>query len=63
MHIKLINGKYVIIYLHVNDMLTFGTNYNIVYKTKYFLVSKFDIKYMDETNIILSVRIIRKMVV
>lgn len=57
---KLMNGECVIIYLYIDDMLTIGTNYDVVCETKGFLASNFDVKNMGEVNVILNVRIIRK---
>ena len=54
------NGECVIICLYVNDMLIFGTCNDIVFKTKLFLGSKFEMKGMGETSMILGVKIIRK---
>jgi len=54
------NGECVIICLYVDDMLIFGTCIDIVSRTKLFLGSKFEMKDMDEANVILGVRIIRK---
>jgi len=44
----------------VDDMLIFGTCFDIVSKTKLFLESKFEIKYMGETSVTLGVKVIRK---
>ena len=41
-------------------MLIFGTCNDIVFKTKLFLGSKFEMKDMDEASVILGVKIIRK---
>ena len=57
---KFENGECVIICLYVDDMLIFGTCIDIVSRTKLFLGSKFEMKDMGETNMILGVRIIRK---
>jgi len=54
------NGECVIICLYVDDMLIFGTCFDIVSKTKLFLESKFEIKYMGETSVTLGVKVIRK---
>ena len=40
-------------------MLIFGTNLVMVHSTKRFIVSRFDMKDMCETKVILSVKIIR----
>jgi len=54
------NGECCIIYLYVDDMLIFGTCNDIVFKTKLFLGSKFEMKDMGEASVILGVKIIRK---
>jgi len=53
------NGKCVIICLYVDDMQIFGTCHDIVFKTKLFLGSKFEMKDMGEASAILGVKIIR----
>jgi len=40
--------------------LIFGTCEDIVFKTKFFLGSKFEMKHMSEASVILRVRVIRK---
>ena len=60
MHTKSVNDDHVIICLYVDDMLIFGTCNDIVFKTKSFLASKFDMKDMGEASVILGVKIIRK---
>ena len=57
---KFVNDDHVIIYLYVDGMLIFGTCNDIIFKTKSFLASKFDIKNMGETIVILGVKVIRK---
>jgi len=54
------NGECVIMCLYVDDMLIFGSCIDIVSKTKLFLESKFEMKDMGETNVILGVKVIRK---
>nr|KAJ0228400.1 hypothetical protein LSAT_V11C100031650 [Lactuca sativa] len=44
------SGKGVMICLYVDDMLIFGTDLDEVYKTKKFLSSSFDMKYMGEAE-------------
>ena len=55
-----VNDDHVIICLYVDGMLIFGTCNDIVFETKSFLASKFDMKDMGETSVILGVKIIRK---
>nr|GEX89082.1 zinc finger, CCHC-type [Tanacetum cinerariifolium] len=54
------SGKGVIICLYVDDMLIFGTDQDLVNKTKEFLSSKFDIKDLGEADMILGLRIKRE---
>nr|GEV45677.1 zinc finger, CCHC-type [Tanacetum cinerariifolium] len=51
------SGKGVIICLHVDDMLIFGTDQYQVDKTKKFLSSKFSMKDMREAGIIVGIKI------
>ena len=55
-----VNNDHVIICLYVDDMFIFGTCNDIFFKSKSFLTSKFDMKDMGETSVILGVKIIRK---
>ena len=57
---KFIDNEYVIISLYVDDMLVFGTSMDVVYSTKRFLASKFDMKDMGEASVILGIKIIRR---
>ena len=57
---KSLNDDHVIIYLYVDGMLIFGTCNDIIFKTKSFLASKFDVKDTGEASVILGVKIIRK---
>ena len=56
---KFYNNECVIICLYVDDLLIFGTSHNVVHDTKSFLISKFDIKDLGETNVILGIKILR----
>ena len=60
MYIKSIDNEYMIISLYVDDILVFGTSMNVVYSTKRFLASKFDMKDMSEASVILDIKIIRR---
>nr|GEX16390.1 zinc finger, CCHC-type [Tanacetum cinerariifolium] len=51
------SGKGVIIYLYVDDMMIFGTDQVQVDLTKEFLSSRFSMKEIGETDVILSIRI------
>jgi hypothetical protein len=59
-YIKVINKECVIISLCVDDMLIFSTNLKVVNSTKLFLTSNVDMKGMNETKTILSIRVIRR---
>ena len=59
MYTKYVNGDCVIICLYVDDMFIYGTWIDIVLRTKVFLESKFDMKVMGETSVILGIKIIR----
>ena len=48
---------HVVIYLYVDDMLIFGTSLEIVCETKKFLGSKFVMKDLGETEVILGIKI------
>nr|GEY52841.1 zinc finger, CCHC-type [Tanacetum cinerariifolium] len=54
------SGKGVIICLYVDDMLIFGIDQNQVDKTKRFFSSRFSMKDIRETNVILGIKIKRK---
>ena len=49
----------VIIYLHVDEMLIFGTSLKVVCETKKFLGSKFDMKDLGEVEVVLGIKITR----
>ena len=49
----------VIIALYEDDMLIFGSSLSVVYSTKRFLASQFDMKDMGEAKVILGVKITR----
>nr|GEU62440.1 zinc finger, CCHC-type [Tanacetum cinerariifolium] len=54
------SDKGVIICLHVDDMLIFGTDQNQVDKTKKFLSSMFSMKDMGEADVIIGIKIKRE---
>ena len=56
---KVENNSCIIICLYVNDMCIFGTNLQVVINIKCFLRSKFDIKDLGETEVILGIKITR----
>ena len=49
----------VVICQHVDDMRIFRTSLKVVYKTKKFLWSEFDMKDLGNVEIILGIKIIR----
>ena len=46
----------VVICLYVDDMLIFGTSLEVVCETKKFLGSKFDMKKLGETEVIIGIK-------
>ena len=56
---KVENNSCIIICLHVDDMLIFGTNLQVVIETKSFLRSRFDMKDLREEKVILGIKISR----
>jgi len=56
---KFEHEKGVIICLHVDHMLIFGTDLEEVDKTECFLSSKFSVKDMGKTDVVLDIKIIR----
>ena len=53
------SGQGVMICLYVDDMLIFGTNQEVVDKTKEFLSTKFSMKDLGEADVILGIKIKR----
>jgi len=60
LYTKSIDNKYMIIILYVHNMFVFCTSMNVMYNTKHFLTSKFDMKDMGKASIILDIKIIRR---
>ena len=61
---KCIHGKYendffTIIYSYVDDMLTFGSNLHIINDVKSIMYANFDMKDLEEANVILGIKITR----
>ena len=56
---KVENNSCIIICLYVVDMLIFETNLQVVINTKSFLRSKFDMKDLEEVEVILRIKITR----
>lgn len=55
----MIGSDCIIICLHVDDILIFGPNVNVINETKNFLSSKFEMKDLGEADVILGVKIKR----
>ena len=53
------NNTCVVICLYVDEMLIFGTSLKVVCETKKLLGSKFDMKDLGETEVILEIKITR----
>ena len=56
---KFNDNECVIICLYVDDLLIFGTSLDVVHDAKCILASNFDMKDLDEENVILSIKIPR----
>ena len=56
-YIKNYEKRYAIVYLYVNDMLIIESNNYMITFIKNLLVSKFDIKDLGVTNVILKIKI------
>ena len=54
---KVENNSCIIICLYIGDMLIFRTNLQVVINTKSFLRSKFDMKDLEEAEVILGIKI------
>jgi len=58
--IGMVGGEGVILCLYVDDILIFGNNVNVIKKVKDFLSSNFEMKYLEETNAILNIKLLRE---
>ena len=56
---KVENNSCIIIYLYIDDMLIVRTNLQVVIETNSFLRSKFDMKDLGESELILGIKITR----
>nr|GEY04784.1 zinc finger, CCHC-type [Tanacetum cinerariifolium] len=56
---RFVNGKVVIIYINVDDMLIFGTDLEQVQMTKKLLPINFDMKDLGEADVILGIKILQ----
>lgn len=54
---KMFGPNCVIVCLYVDDMLIFGTHIDVINETKMFLSSKFEMKDLGETDVILGVKV------
>jgi hypothetical protein len=52
-------GHGVILCLYVDDILIFGTSLEVINEVKTFLCQSFDMKDMDEANVILNIKLIK----
>jgi hypothetical protein len=53
-------GQSVILCLYVDDILIFGTNINIINEVKSFLSNSFDMKDLEEADVILNIKLIKE---
>jgi hypothetical protein len=53
-------GQSVILCLYVDDILIFGTNIDIINEVKSFLSKSFDMKDLEEADVILNIKLIKK---
>jgi hypothetical protein len=49
----------VILYLYVNDILSFGTILDVINEVKTFLCQSFNMKDMGEADVILNIKLIK----
>jgi hypothetical protein len=52
-------GQGVILYLYVDDILIFGTSLDVINEVKTFLCQSFDMKDMDDADVILNIKLIK----
>jgi hypothetical protein len=53
-------GEGVILCLYVDDILIFGTSLNVIKEVKEFLSQNFDMKDLEETDVILNIKLVRE---
>ena len=58
--IGMVGGEGVILCLYVDDILIFGNNVNVIKKVKDFLSSNFEMKYLEEADAILNIKLLRE---
>ena len=59
MYVNYTEHGYVIVCLYVNDMLSVDSDDKMIISTKNMLNSRFDMKNMGPTNVILGIKLIR----
>jgi hypothetical protein len=52
-------GQGVILCLYIDDILIFGTSLDMINEIKTFLCQSFDMKDLDEVDIILNIKLIK----
>jgi hypothetical protein len=52
-------GQGVILYLYIDDILIFGTSLDVINEVKTFLCESFDMKDMDDADVILNIKLIK----
>jgi hypothetical protein len=52
-------GQGVILYLYVDDILIFETSLDVINGVKTFLCQSFDMKDMDDADVILNIKLIK----
>jgi hypothetical protein len=52
-------GQRVILYLYVDDILIFETSLDVINGVKTFLCQSFDMKDMDDADVILNIKLIK----
>ena len=58
-YIKRSNNHFIILSLYVDDILIAGNDKKLIYVTKKWLSSNFEMKYIGEASYVLSVKILR----
>jgi len=53
-------GEGAILCLYVDDIIIFGNNINVITEAKDFLSSNFEMKYLEESDVILNIKLLRE---
>jgi hypothetical protein len=53
-------GQRVVLWLYVDAILIFGTSLDVINKVKTFLCQSFDMKDLDEVDVILNIKLIKE---